>query len=127
MLKAASFPALLKALKQHALTVYCIARHPATSLVVRLLALSVAAYAFSPIDLIPDFIPVLGYLDDIIIVPLGCALVIRLTPAGVLQESRDQAVAMGKKPISYMAAFIIFVIWLSLLWLSIQWLVPNFS
>ena len=59
-------------LKREALTVYFVARHPATPWWIRLLALIVAAYALSPIDLIPDFIPVLGYLDDLLLVPLGC-------------------------------------------------------
>ena len=65
-------------LKRQALTVYFAARDPRTPLPVRLLALGIAAYAFSPIDLIPDFIPVLGYLDDLILIPLGIALVVKL-------------------------------------------------
>ena len=63
-------------LKHDALTAYHAARHPGTPLPLRLLALAVAAYALSPIDLIPDFIPVLGYLDDLLLVPLGLWLVI---------------------------------------------------
>ncbi|MFT6625656.1 MAG: uncharacterized membrane protein YkvA (DUF1232 family), partial [Cycloclasticus sp.] len=65
-----------KQLKQHTLTVYFAARDPRTPMIVRGLALFVAAYAFSPIDLIPDFIPVIGYLDDLLLIPLGLALVI---------------------------------------------------
>ncbi|TYC49969.1 DUF1232 domain-containing protein [Zoogloea oleivorans] len=62
-----------KQLKQHTLTVYFAARDPRTPMIVRGLALFVAAYAFSPIDLIPDFIPVIGYLDDLLLIPLGLA------------------------------------------------------
>ena len=68
-------------LKQHTLTVYFAARDPRTPWLVRLLALLVAAYALSPIDLIPDFIPLIGYLDDLLLLPLGIALVVRLSPA----------------------------------------------
>lgn len=73
------------------MAVYFVARHPGTPWAARLLALGVAAYALSPIDLIPDFVPVLGYLDDLILIPLGLLLVIRLTPEGVLAECRAQA------------------------------------
>ena len=69
-----------RALKRDVLVVYLAARDPRTPWALRLLALAVAAYALSPIDLVPDFIPVLGYLDDLLIVPLGLALVLRLLP-----------------------------------------------
>ena len=74
----ATLKAQARQLKQHTLTVYYAARDPRTPAYVRVLALLVAAYALSPIDLIPDFIPVIGYLDDLLIVPLGLALVVRL-------------------------------------------------
>ena len=74
-------------------------KHPNTPLYVKLLALIIVAYAFSPIDLIPDFIPILGYLDDIILIPLGIMLVLKLIPKNVLQECRENAekIRKGKK------------------------------
>lgn len=101
-----------KKLKQQTLVVYFAARDSRTPLVVRCLALAVAAYALSPIDLIPDFIPVLGYLDDLIIVPLGLMLVLRLTPEEVLVASREKAQAIMDKPVSRAAAIIIVGIWI---------------
>ena len=77
---AAALRTKARALKRHALTVYFAARDPRTPLPVRVLAVCIAAYAFSPIDLIPDFIPVLGYLDDLVLIPLGVALVVKLVP-----------------------------------------------
>lgn len=77
----------------------------------------VVGYAFSPIDLIPDFIPVLGYLDDLIVVPLGVALAVRMIPEDVLSESRRRAQAMidgGETPVSRTAAAVIVVLWLAL-------------
>ena len=89
----------------------------------RVLALLVAAYALSPIDLIPDFIPVLGYLDDIVLVPLGLALVIRLLPDDVLASARQQAGRAADRPTSKWAAGVIVVVWLLVLgWLG-RWLV----
>jgi uncharacterized membrane protein YkvA (DUF1232 family) len=97
---------------QHdAMTVYFAARDPRTPWHARLLALAIAAYALSPIDLIPDFIPVLGYLDDVILLPLGILLVIRLTPAEVIEASRLKARAVLEKPTSRVAAAAIVAVW----------------
>lgn len=112
---------LMYQLKRQALTVYCVARHRCTPWLVRLLALMIAAYAFSPIDLIPDFIPLLGMLDDLIIVPLGLALVIRLTPVRVLCESRDKARAIAEKPVSYSAAAVVLVVWVLVAIVAVRW------
>ncbi|HXO70284.1 MAG TPA: YkvA family protein, partial [Bradyrhizobium sp.] len=79
----------------------------------RLLAIAVAGYALSPIDLIPDFIPVLGVLDDLIIVPLGIWLVIALIPEDVMREYRAMAVAAAPRPVSKAAAIIIVALWIS--------------
>jgi uncharacterized membrane protein YkvA (DUF1232 family) len=87
---------------------------------VRALAVLVAAYALSPIDLIPDFIPVLGYLDDLLLVPLGLALVIRLTPPSVMESAADQARQAANKPVSYSAAAFIILVWLFLFWVFVQ-------
>ena len=104
-----------KELKQFTLVAYYAARDPRTPFLVRLLALLVAAYALSPIDLIPDFIPVLGYLDDIVLVPLGLALVIRLLPAPVLASAREQAQRAAGRPTSKLAAVVIVAVWLLVL------------
>jgi len=101
----------VRALKQQTLTVYYAARDPRTPWLPRLLALAVAAYALSPIDLIPDFIPVLGYLDDLIIVPLGLWLVLRLIPAEVMADSQAKAEAAAARPVSRGMAVVIVAIW----------------
>jgi uncharacterized membrane protein YkvA (DUF1232 family) len=82
----------------------------------RVVAVTVVAYAFSPIDLIPDPIPVLGYLDDLILIPLGIALVMKLIPAEVLQDCREKAVLTMKagKPRNWAAGGIIILIWVVL-------------
>ncbi len=82
----------------------------------RLFAACVVAYAFSPIDLIPDPIPVLGYLDDLVLVPLGVALALRMMPPGVMAEARvkAQAAARGDKPTNWVVAVVIIAIWLLL-------------
>ena len=101
-----------KDLRQHTLVVYFAARDPRTPWLARWLALMVAAYALSPIDLIPDFIPVLGYLDDLVIVPLGLALVLRLVPEEVKQSARERAAGLAGKPTSRAMAVAIVAIWL---------------
>lgn len=119
----ASLKTWARQIKQQTLTVYFAARDPRTPWAVRLLALLVAAYALSPIDLIPDFIPLIGYLDDLLIVPLGLALVVRLTPPEIIQSSREQAARFAGKPVSYGAALAILLLWLILaIWL-LRWLI----
>ena len=108
-------------LKQLTLVAYYAARDPRTPVFVRVLALLVAAYALSPIDLIPDFIPVLGYLDDLILVPLGLALVIRLLPEAVVASARQQAQRAAERPTSKLAAGAIVVVWLLALFLLGRW------
>ncbi|WP_165564206.1 YkvA family protein [Stutzerimonas balearica] len=92
------------------------ARHPALPWWLRLLTLAIVAYALSPIDLIPDFIPLLGYLDDLLLLPLGIWLVLRLTPPQVLAESREQALAWearrAARPTSRAGAVAVVLIWL---------------
>ncbi len=109
----AAWTGRLRALKREALTVWCIARHPRLPWAVRGLALAVAAYAFSPIDLIPDFIPVLGLLDDLLLVPLGVWAVLKLAPADVVAEARVQAAALADRPVSRTAAALIALLWLA--------------
>src|SRR5436190_3125361 len=99
-----------RGLKREVHAVYLAARDPRVPWYAKALAIAVAAYATSPIDLIPDFIPVLGYLDDLIIVPLGLALAIRLIPPEVMAEHRRSAAAAEAPPASKSAAVIIILI-----------------
>jgi uncharacterized membrane protein YkvA (DUF1232 family) len=98
--------------KRDAVAVYFAARDPRTPLLARCLALAIAAYALSPIDLIPDFIPILGYLDDLLIVPVGLLLVIRLLPPEVLATAREKANALLARPTSRAAAVFMVIVWL---------------
>lgn len=108
-------------LKLHTLTVYFAARDPDMPMLVRSLAIIVAAYALSPIDLIPDFIPVIGYLDDLVIIPLGLALVIRFTPPKVIESARLKAGKAGDKPVSYIAAAFCVIIWIIVIYFFTRW------
>ena len=110
-----------RALKRDVRVVYLAARDPRTPWALRLLALAVAAYALSPIDLVPDFIPVLGYLDDLLIVPLGLALVLRLLPPPVLLAARERAARMLARPRSWLAAALIIMLWVLLAVLLFAW------
>lgn len=116
-----SMKAQAKQLKQHTLTVYFAARDSRTPLLVRALAVFVAGYALSPIDLIPDFIPVIGYLDDLLLVPLGLALVVRLTPPAVLVSAQAQAQQAANRPISYTAAAFFVALWLVVASVGVRW------
>ena len=109
-------------LKRQTLVVYFVARDPRTPWPLRLLALGIAAYALSPIDLIPDFIPLLGYLDDLVIVPLGLLLVMRRVPAEVLDDARQRAAAAATRPVSRAMAVIIVAVWVASLTALGAWL-----
>ena len=100
-------------MKRDVVALYLAARDPRVPWYAKALALAVAAYALSPIDLIPDFIPVLGYLDDIVIVPLGIALVRRLIPTSLLDEHRAAADLLTQRPTSKIAAGVIVFVWLA--------------
>ena len=113
-----------RALKRDTVALYLAARDPRVPWYAKIVAASVAAYALSPIDLIPDFIPVLGYLDDIILVPLGIALAIRLVPPALLEEHRQSAAArIAERPSSRVGALVIILIWVALASLTAIWLV----
>jgi uncharacterized membrane protein YkvA (DUF1232 family) len=103
-------------LKREVYALYLAYRDPRVPWYARVVAGAVVAYAFSPLDLIPDFIPILGYLDDLILVPLGIALAIRLIPPQVLAESRAAAaLALAEqKPVNRLAAACIIATWLLL-------------
>ncbi|MEZ0327034.1 MAG: YkvA family protein [Fimbriimonas sp.] len=113
-------------LKSEVTALYFAARDPETPAIAKWLAAGVAAYALSPIDLIPDFIPVLGYLDDLILVPLGVALVIRLVPEHVMQRSRARAAEQQGKPKSLAGPLFIVTIWLLALAACGMWFFRRF-
>lgn len=108
-------------LKAETYALYLAYRDPRTPWYARVFAAVVVGYAFSPIDLIPDFIPVLGYLDDLVLVPLGIWFALKLIPPAVMVESRakaDKVMAEGK-PVNRTVAVVIVAIWLLLAALGI--------
>lgn len=100
-----------RALKRDVLAIWIAARDPRVPWYVKALAVAVAAYALSPIDLIPDFIPVLGYIDDLVIVPLGILLVVRLVSPQLMDEFRASAALQVERPRSTIAAAVIVLLW----------------
>jgi len=102
-----------RAIQRDAHALYLAARHPRTPWYAKALALAIAAYAFSPIDLIPDFIPILGFVDDLIVLPLAIVFVLTLIPADVMAESRAVAAAAAERPVSRTAAVLIVLVWLT--------------
>jgi len=116
-------------LKTEVYALYLAYRDPRVPWYARAFAACVVAYAFSPLDLVPDFIPVLGYLDDLVLIPLGIALAIRMIPPSVLEESREkaQAVMRDGKPVNRVAAVAIIALWLALAALGIMLMVRVLS
>jgi uncharacterized membrane protein YkvA (DUF1232 family) len=107
-----------RALKHEAFAVYLAAKDPRTPWYAKALIFFVVAHTFSPIDLIPDFIPILGYLDDLIITPLGLALAIRLIPPEVLAEARVKVATSGLREagsLGYIGAAVIIFMWIVIL------------
>lgn len=113
-------------LKRDVMALFFAAKDPRVPWYAKVVAGCVAAYALSPIDLIPDFIPVLGYLDDLILVPLGIALAVRLIPPDLLAEHRLKAAQAAKRPVSRLGAAVIITIWLALAILISFWLGQRF-
>ena len=101
-----------RGLKRDSLALYLAARDPRTPWYAKALAAAVAAYAFSPIDLIPDFIPVIGYLDDLVIVPLGIWLAISLIPDELMAEYRARADDAASRPSSKAGMVAIILLWI---------------
>ena len=117
-----------RGLKAETFALYLAARHPRTPWYAKLFVAGIVAYAFSPIDLIPDFVPVLGYLDDLILLPLGIALALRFIPASILAECRAKTreVLKNGRYVSRAAGTVIIVIWLALAALCIVWAYESF-
>lgn len=113
------------ALKREVLALYLAYKDPRVPWYAKLLAAGIVAYAFSPIDLIPDFIPVLGYLDDLLLLPIGIYFVLKMIPDDVMSECREKARALSdeKRPINYLAATVIVAIWIGLALLSARLIV----
>ena len=111
----------VRQLKTDVLALYLAYRDPRTPWYARIFTAIVVSYALSPIDLIPDFIPVIGYLDDLVLVPIGLALALKMIPACVMVESREKAamLADGSKPISRSAAAVIITLWLLIAFLCV--------
>jgi uncharacterized membrane protein YkvA (DUF1232 family) len=100
-------------LKRDSHAIYLASRDPRVPWYAKALAMAVAAYALSPIDLIPDFIPVVGYLDDLVIVPLGIWLVVSLIPGEVMAECRAKADAAGQRPVSRAGMIAVIAVWIA--------------
>jgi uncharacterized membrane protein YkvA (DUF1232 family) len=112
-----------RAIKRDVIAIWLAARDPRTPWAARILAASVAAYALSPIDLIPDFVPVLGYLDDLLIVPVGIVAVVKLIPPPLLAEFRQAAGSIALRPVSRVGLAIVVLVWL----LAGAWLVATLT
>jgi uncharacterized membrane protein YkvA (DUF1232 family) len=116
-------------IKRDAVTLWFACRHPATPWAPKMLCLFVVGYALSPIDLIPDFIPVLGYLDDVLLLPGLIWLAVRLLPSAVLSDSRAQAerwmAERGAKPRSIAGAVIIVAVWIAVASFAGYWLLRS--
>ncbi|MDH3239852.1 MAG: YkvA family protein [Alphaproteobacteria bacterium] len=113
------------AIKRDTYALYLAGRDPRVPWYVKGLAVLIAAYALSPIDLIPDFIPVLGYLDDLILLPLGILIVVKLIPPEIMAQHREAAAAAQQRPTSREAVVVIACIWAASLgllgWLFYRW------
>lgn len=110
-----------KKIKQNLFVLYLSYKDPRTPWYAKLMAILVVAYAFSPIDLIPDFIPILGYLDDLIIVPFGIALALKLIPPYVMDDHKEAAekLKQSKKPKNWFVGILFIIIWIIFaIWIS---------
>ncbi len=125
-----------RGIKRNTMVLWFAARHPGTPILAKLIALFAVAYALSPIDLIPDFIPVLGYLDDVILLPILIGLAMKLCPQQVLEECQLKAddwwAQERKRPVSIAGLVMIVLIWLGLatvlgLWLYQYLVLPTIN
>lgn len=118
-----------RALQAETYALYLAYRDPRTPWYAKAFAALVVGYAFSPVDLIPDFVPLLGYVDDLVLVPVGVALALKLIPAPVMAEARlraQEALQEGR-PVSRTAAAVIVLIWLGLAAAAVWWIVRRVS
>ena len=110
-----------RAIRRDGVALYFAARDPRVPWHVKALAIAIAAYALSPIDLIPDFIPVIGLLDEVILLPLAMAGIMRMISPEIMQEHRSRAEAMAERPVSRAAAVAIVAIWAIAILLVARW------
>ncbi len=109
-------------MKRETLTLYCVIRDLETPIYLKILCLILVSYALSPIDLIPDFIPVIGFLDDLLILSFGIYFILKLLPENILLRSREKASYLDSKPVSIIGAIIILTIWIAILSLLLQFI-----
>ena len=112
-------------MRRDVIALWIAARDPRVPWLAKAVAAAVAAYALSPIDLIPDFIPVLGYLDDLIIVPLGIMLAVHLIPDALMVKFRAEATKRASRPSSYAGAAVIVLLWATSAVLLLWWFGPR--
>lgn len=122
---------LAKTLKRDVMVLWFALKNPLTPMIAKVIAFLTVAYALSPIDLIPDFIPLLGYLDDFIVIPVLVAITLRLIPDNVMSQSRaqlDEWLRIRRaKPISRWGLMIVVSIWLMVIWLVVRAIVGEFA
>lgn len=118
-----------RGLKRDVHAVWLAARDPRVAWPAKAAAALIAAYALSPIDLIPDFIPVLGVLDELVVIPAGVWLVVKLVPPAIMAEHRAAAAAAALRPRSWIAAAVIVGLWIAIAglagWLAYRTLIPR--
>jgi len=112
-------------LEREVYALYLACRDPRVPWYAKALALGVVGYAFSPIDLIPDPIPILGYLDDLVLVPLGILAVRALIPAPILAECRERARSLPRMRPNWVAASVIITIWVVLAAVAVLWIIRH--
>jgi uncharacterized membrane protein YkvA (DUF1232 family) len=120
-------PSLVHRIRVEAHAVWLAARDSRTPLPAKLVGLLVAAYALSPIDLIPDFIPILGLADDALLIPLGVWIFERMVPRAILAEHRAAAERAAERPVSRWGILIVLAIWALAAWLVWSWLVTKYD
>ena len=113
-------------LKMEVYSLYFAYRDPRIPWYAKLFIAVVVAYAFSPIDLIPDFIPVLGYLDDLLLIPLGVTLAIKMIPDSIMDEARKKTQALNQKPKSWAGAALVVSIWIVLVAMIVYFIFSRF-
>jgi uncharacterized membrane protein YkvA (DUF1232 family) len=116
-------------LKAETFALYLAARHTGTPWYAKLIVAAIVAYVLSPLDLIPDFVPILGYLDDLVLIPLGVTLAIKMIPPAVMSECRERAreVMANDKPVSGLAGAVIVFIGVILVALFAVWVCEVFA
>lgn len=121
MSRLESWKRAAREVRRETYALYFACRDPRVPWYAKALAAFVVAYAFSPIDLIPDFIPVVGYLDDIVLIPLGVIAVRAMIPAHVLAECRERATNLETAPRNWTAAVVIAIVWLAFVAGAVYW------